>query len=184
MRQIEVSFEESKERIAREIAKCPRLYLATSSGDSVSVRIMGFVSAGLRIWFLTDEKTRKYKQLAANPNMAIAGGDALQIEGVASLMGHPLDEQNSEYLRVFRVHRPEQFERSMRPGRILQREGSRLVEVTPRRILLNVWTLNWDLETDFEPHALILNVPQEKAYEIYGTATDQADMYRNPAYWE
>lgn len=184
MRQVEVSYAESRERIAQQISKCPRLYLATSADNYVTARIMGFVSDGLRIWFVTDERSRKVKQIAANPNVAIAGGDGLQIEGIASLRGHPLDAQNAAYIGVLRDNSPEQFARSMRPGRLLQREHSRLIEVTPTRIMLYVWTPNWDLEADFQPHALILDVPQEKAYEIYGTAADNADMTGNPAYWE
>jgi uncharacterized pyridoxamine 5'-phosphate oxidase family protein len=161
MHQVEISYAESKERIAQLKRKCPRLYLATSAGDCVTARIMGFVSDGLRIWFVTDDRSRKVQQTAANPNVAIAGGDALQIVGVASLRGHPLDEQNAEYIRVLERNSPEQFERGMRPGRLLQRQHSCVIEVSSRRIMLTIWTPNWDLETDFQPHALILNVPQE-----------------------
>ena len=182
MSQIEVSYDETRERIAQEIRKYPRLYLATSEGDFVTVRLMGFVSEGLTIWFQTDKETRKYEQIAARPNVAIAGGDELQIEGVASLKGHPLDEENSDYIRLLRELRPEQIERGSRPGRGLQREGTRVIEVHPRRILFNAYSLNFDLEADSKPYALVLNVPQGKAYRMFGT--NLMDVYRNPAYWD
>ena len=184
MRQIEVSYDESKERIAQELRKHSRLYLATSEANTVTVRFMGFVSEGIRIWLVTDESSRKCKQIKANPNVGIAIGDDLQIEGVASLKGHPMAEENSHYISLLQELHPEMYDRMSRPGRMLQREGSRVIEVNPRRISLNVWTPNWDLEADFKPHALILNVPDGKAYEIYGTEGDQSNMYRNPAYWE
>ena len=182
MSQIEVSYDESRERIAQEIRKYPHLYLATSEGEFVTVRRMGFVSEDLRIWFVTDKESRKYNQIAANLNVAIAGGDELQIEGVASLKGHPMDEENSDYISAFRELRPELFEIVSRPGRNLQRKGTRVIEVNPRRILFNVYSRNWDLETDFNPHALVLNIPQEKAYRMFGT--NIMDVYQNPAYWD
>ena len=106
MSQIEVSYDESRERIVQELRKQSRLYLATADLQYVTVRYMGFVSEGLTMWFRTDRRTRKHKQIAANPNVAIAGPD-LQIEGVATLKGHPLDEENSEFQRVYRKLHPE-----------------------------------------------------------------------------
>ena len=144
---------------------------------------MGFVSEGPRIWSVTDAKTRKCKQISANPNVAIAVGDALEIEGVASLRGHPMDEEDSDYIRILRERDPDQLERGSRPGRALQRCSTRVIEVNPTRILYTVWTPNWDLETDFKPHALVLNVAQEKAYEIHGSDDDVTEMYRSAAYW-
>ena len=105
MGQIEVSYDETRERIAQEIRKYPRLYLATSEGDLVTVRHMLIVSEGLKIWLMTDKKTRKCKQIAGNPNVAIAGPE-LQIEGVASLKGHPMDEENSDFISAFQELRP------------------------------------------------------------------------------
>jgi uncharacterized pyridoxamine 5'-phosphate oxidase family protein len=181
MSQIEVSLDESRERIAQELRKYRCLYLATCEGGFVTVRYMGFLSEGLTIWFRTDKETRKYEQIAANANVAIAGPE-LQIEGVASLKGHPLNEENSDYIRLLRELRPEQFERASRPGRGLTREDTRLIEVNPRRILLNVYSPNFDLEPDVEPHVLVLNVPQEKAHKMFGP--NIMDFYRNPAYWD
>jgi len=178
MSQIEVSYEDMKKKIIEEIQKHSRMYLATSYGNFVTVRRMGPVPDGLKIWFLTNVDSRKYQQIMANPNVAIAAGDDLQIEGVASLKGHPLAEENSDYIKVFKENRPEMYERSSRPGRILQRPGTRVIEVTPRRIALNVWTANWDLEPEFQPYMVILNTVKEKAYKMSGTEGYNAPAYR------
>jgi len=119
MSQIELSYEDMKQEMIKEIQKHPHGYLATSEGEFVTVRRMGLVSDGLTIWCLTSEQTRKYKQIMANPNVAIAAGDYLQIEGVASLKGHPRDEENSVFIKAFREQLPDRYERSLRPGRIL-----------------------------------------------------------------
>jgi len=110
--------------------------------------------------------------------VAIAAGDDLQIEGVASLKGHPLDEENSDYIKVFKENRPEMYERSSRPGRILQRPGTRVIEVTSRRIALNVWTANWDLELDFQPYMVILNTVKEEAHRVKSLELSGAPAYR------
>ena len=178
MSQIELSYEETKKKVIDEIQKHSRMYLATSQGDTVTVRRMGPVPDGMTIWFLTDIDSRKYKQMMTNPNVALAAGDDLQIEGVASLKGHPLDEENSDYVKVFRENRPDMYERSSRSGRILQRPGTRLIEVTPRRVALNVWTANWDLEPDFQPYMLILNTEKEKAYRVKSLELSGAPAYR------
>ena len=105
MSQIELSYEEMKQKVIKDIQKHPRLYLATSEGEFVTVRRMGFVSDGLKIWFVTDLESRKYKQIMANPKVAIAGGDDLQIEGVASLKGHPFDEP--EFIKAYKETQPD-----------------------------------------------------------------------------
>ena len=117
MSQVEIPFEETKQRMIEEIQKHHQMYLATSMGDYVTVRRMGPVPDGLTIWFQTAVNSRKYEQLIKNSNVALAAGDDLQIEGVASLRGHPMDEKNSDFIKVFKSNRPEMYERSIRPGR-------------------------------------------------------------------
>jgi hypothetical protein len=98
--------------------------------------------------------------------------------------GHPMDAQNLDYINVFRHQNPEMFERVTRPGRNLQRKGSRLVELKPVRISLGVFKVEWDLEPDFQPYTLILNTEKETAYKIYGTRENLTDQYKTKAYKE
>jgi general stress protein 26 len=184
MSQIEVSYEEMKQIVTKEIQKCPHVYLATSVGDFVTVRRMGFVSDGLKIWCVTDIDSRKYKQIQANPNVAIAGGGNLQIEGVASLKGHPMDERNSDYIQVLQEKNPEMYARVSRPGRNLQRPGTRLIEVIPKRVALNAFTANWDIEPDFQPHILVLNTINEKAHKIFVSGGNFTEAFKTPVYKE
>jgi len=184
MSQIEISYEETKQKIIEEIQKHTRMYLATSEGAFVTVRRMGPIPNGLTIRFLTDVNSRKYTHITLNSQVALAAGDYLQIEGDASLKGHPLDEANSDFIEIFKKNRPDMYERSSRPGRMLQRPGSRLIEITPRRIAFSVWTPNYDQEPDFQPYTLILNTVNEKAYRISGPESKVADAYKTSAYRE
>ena len=181
MSQIEVPYEEAKQQIIDEIQKNAKGYLATSEGDLVTVRRMGLISSGLTIWCITTDNSRKVSHIKANPNVAIAAGDFLQIEGVASMKGHPMDEENSFFLETFKNQLPELYERSLRPGRNLRRPSSRVIEVVPRRILLSVWTPHFDLE-GFQPYSIILHTDQEKAYKL--SAADPHEVFKASAYKE
>ena len=178
MSQNEISYEDTKQRMIVEIRKHQRGYLATSVGDSVTVRRMGLITDGSTIWCLTDVETRKYNQIKENPKVAIAAGHDLQLEGVASLKGHPYDEENAVMIKAYQVTQPELYERSSRPRRILHRPGTRVIEVVPTRIALNVWTPNFDLEPNFHPYMLILNTENGKAFKIVGTEGYKATVYK------
>lgn len=184
MSQVEASYEEMKQKVIDEIEKHRKIYLATSVGDHVTVRRVGVISDGLKMWFVTDHESRKYKQIEINPNVAVALGDNLQIEGIATLKGHPMDVENSDYIQAFKLQFSEMYERVSRPGRNLQRKGSRVIEVYPTRVSLGVAKLEWDLEPDFKPYTLILNTAREKAFKIYGTKENLTDSYKTSAYNE
>ena len=91
MSQIELSYEDLKQEMIKEIQKHELVFLATSERELVTNRMVRLVSNGLSFFFLTNVNSRKYKQIMANPNVAIAAG-GLQIEGMASLKGHPQEE--------------------------------------------------------------------------------------------
>jgi len=166
MSQIEVPYDEMKQKVVEYIERHPYIYLATSEDSNVTVRRMGFINDGLKIWMVTDEESRKYKQITSNPKIAIASGGDLQLEGIAKLKGHPMEEKNSDYIEVFKKKRPEMYKRVSRSGRNLQRPGTRLIEATPKRIALNFFSIEWDKEKDYRPYTLLLDTEYEKAYKL------------------
>ena len=176
MSQVEIPYEETKQNMSEEIYKHERGYLATSEGESVYVRQMMVLSDGLTMWLLTDQSSRKYQHIKANPNVGLAVGLALHLEGVASLKGHPLEDENEKVIKAFQEKLPDIYERSLRAGRILKRPGTRVIEIAPKRIALNVWTPHFDLE-GFRPYTDILNVGEGKAYRrSMGTDTPKAQV--------
>lgn len=101
------------------------MVLSTSKNDYVSSRMMSVVQMGGRLYFQTDNTMRKYRQLSANPNVALCT-DNLQIEGVCKEIGHPLE--NAGFCESFK----RQFESSFNAYTSLENE--RLFEVMPTYI--------------------------------------------------
>jgi general stress protein 26 len=134
MSQIELSYEDLKQEVISEIQKHERMVLATSEGEFVTARTMRCVPNGLNIYNLTNRNSRKYEQITANPKVALAYGN-LQIEGVASLKGHPVDKENVRFIETFQEKQPDAYERWSQRGHF-QNPDVMLIEVAPRRIAL------------------------------------------------
>lgn len=113
MIETEINYDELKQRMITELEKHRFVVLATTDGKKVTARSMILVSKGLKIFFMTNQNYRKYKQIMVNPNVAIVAGP-LQIEGNASLRSHPLDDENSEYRETYHERNPEGYERAIR----------------------------------------------------------------------
>ena len=128
---LEIPYEVMKTSMIQEIEKHEWGYLATSDGDKIRVGKMRLVSDGLTLWCFTLSLSIKYKQISKNPKVAISDGN-LQIEGIASLKGHPHDEENADFLKAYRETQPENYERTSR--RSFKRSNTRVIEIKPQRI--------------------------------------------------
>lgn len=110
--------------------------LATSSNDLVTVRTLTYVNDGLNIYFITNQHSKKYAQINANPKVS-ACIDNVQIMGKAEVLGKPLDEKNKEYADIYRRKLPEIFFKySSIPVMVLMRMKPNLFETwvrTPSR---------------------------------------------------
>ena len=144
MSQIELPYEDTKQKIVNEIKKHQFGFLATSDGDFVTVREIRCVPHGVTIYCFTNRNTKKCKQIMKNPNVAVAYGNhrvpnrGIQIEGVATLKGHPLDEENTVFLKAYKETQPAAYERSMQRHFVRTRPDLRVLEIVPRRITLMV----------------------------------------------
>ena len=68
-----------------------KMVLSTSENDKVSSRMMSVVLINGEFYFQTDIMLRKYRQIKANPHVALCA-DNIQIEGICEEAGHPLDD--------------------------------------------------------------------------------------------
>ena len=82
------------------------MILATAADGRVTTRSMSHVNDGMIIYFQTGKDYLKSQQIRINPNVAIsvAGYD---IEGHAMLLGHPSDEENSLFAKLYRKRHPQ-----------------------------------------------------------------------------
>ena len=172
MSQIELSYEDAKQNIIEEIKKRQFMVLATSEKDRVYARTMGFIHDGLSVFFIMRPATRKYGQIAANPNVAVADGN-LQIEGVARSSGHPFAERNTRIMEIWKEMNPRLYESA---AKIYPRQPEReLFEVVPRRIALYKNPVFHDVS---EPYWHILYVNEHKAYKVKTSEVEDATVYK------
>jgi general stress protein 26 len=185
MRQIEVPYEELEQDFIKEFAKLgskgeyERAVLATSAGDYVTARKMRFIADGMTLYCYTIRNNRKYRQIQENPNVAVVVG-YIQVEGVASIEGHPLEEKNAGFIKVFQETQPEFFERYKRVFYNPEIDAV-LIKVVPRRIALMKYP---DAAGRKEQSLDILNVAKRKAYSMFDPNVVSEDQSDAPAYWK
>jgi len=79
----ELNFDELKAEITGFLEKTNEFVLATSHGDKVTARTVNPVSVGTTLYIGTSRTSTKFRQLTANPNIALATG-YMQIEATAA----------------------------------------------------------------------------------------------------
>ena len=135
MKQTELPYEECKLKVIDELLKHKTGVLATADGNTVSAREMVFIYDGLTIYCRSEGLFKKFKQIDANPNVAIAAGN-IQIEGLATIKGHPLEESNTKFIQLYKDQIPQAYEVACRD--YFPRSDCRLIEITPKKITLYV----------------------------------------------
>jgi len=132
----ELDYQKKKEEIIKFLESKHAIILATSHNNRVTARTVTFASKELDIYFMSWEHHTKCLQIRENPRVALCR-DNVQIEGLAEILGSPLDEKNREYAEIYRNKVPRDFEGfASQPGMIL-------VKVTPISIVSMVNIDNW-----------------------------------------
>lgn len=86
---------------------------ATSYKDKVTTRTMYGVFTESCGYFLTRKSSVKFKQLSKNSHIGISCNN-IQIEGKATVLGHPKDEKNEEIVHYCLSHGYDQFQSYMK----------------------------------------------------------------------
>jgi len=123
MSQFEMQYEELEQEFLEELADLgtedlhsERSVVATSKDNQVTARRMRLLSDGLTLYGWTNPYTRKGEQIMANPNVSVVL-EYIQIDGVASLKGHPTSEP--EFLEIIRKKLPHLIFNSQLPMRLV-----------------------------------------------------------------
>ncbi|MGE5605524.1 MAG: pyridoxamine 5'-phosphate oxidase family protein [Bacteroidota bacterium] len=137
-----------------------KMVLATCSENRVTARTISIINDGLLIYFQTDQDFIKYRQIKANPNVALSIGN-MQLEGVATPIGHPLE--NSFFIDNYRKHHQSAF-------RLYSHlKDNVIIEVKPRLITF------WKYDQDHKPYRDFLNITQQIAYREKYFKADQTN---------
>jgi len=152
-------YEELEQEALREIQRNHVGVLATAEGNYVTARTIMLIYDGLKISFLTPTWTRKFKQISANKNVALAINN-IQIEGVASIKGRTSDAENAWFLKAFEELAPEIYKLYRDPCKE-PNTVYRVIEITPTRIALHYGPP--------DSHLDVLNVNEKTAIRYYIT---------------
>lgn len=96
--------------IISTLEKETAIILATCANNRVTIRPMSHINEGLTIYFQTGNHSLKAQQISANPNVAISVGN-YEIEGMAEIIGHPMDAANKFFMKKYSAKHPNYVER-------------------------------------------------------------------------
>jgi uncharacterized pyridoxamine 5'-phosphate oxidase family protein len=151
-----LSYDDLKQEVESILRQNRQGVLATAKGDFVTARMVMLLADGLTLYGFSGFTTRKFIQMRANTNVAI-GIANLQIEGVATLKGAPLEPENAGFMKLLQEQRPEilQFW-----GKLFEQPGNgmRVFEIAPRRVGL--------YRVQNPPYLDILDIPGKTATRI------------------
>ena len=133
--------------------------LATGDGERVYARTVMTTFDDLTVYLGTKKNSRKFQQIESNPYVALAGG-RFQIEGKATILGHPKDEENSVYLDRFKAQQPERFESQNGRGNF-DNSNMRVIKIEPDRVAYYVQGSTAD-----ESYIAVLEPEKSKAYKL------------------
>jgi general stress protein 26 len=101
-----LDYEHEKDRVLGFLENKHAIVLATSLEGRVTARTVSFANDGLAILFMSWGHHTKCAQIRGNPRVALCR-DNVQMEGVAEILGSPLDERNQRYADILREKYPE-----------------------------------------------------------------------------
>ena len=101
-----INFNDAVDYVLKKLQKNKIAVLASCGSDMrVSARSMSIINKGLEVWFQTDNRFKKKRQIDENPFVALCI-ENMQIEGRAEKTGHSLDTENKFFCDEFMLHHP------------------------------------------------------------------------------
>ena len=107
---MDADFERVRKDVASVLEAERTMVLATCSLGRVTARTVSVVTDGLSILFQTDCQSIKAEQMQSEHRVALCTGN-IQIEGEATLLGHPLDGSNRGFVERYRAVHSGAYER-------------------------------------------------------------------------
>ena len=174
MSQIEIDYQELTEKIKNEFNKLcteglyKRGILATSKDNHVTARRMRLIPDDLNLHVWTDSRSMKIDQIRSNPKVAVVAG-FIQVEGKATLCGHPLKPENQAYIEAYKRKLPESYEKVEKPT-FESVDHIELIKIDPVRISMPSMADVFSKD--------VLDVAKGKAYKFTGIDWTEAPAYK------
>ena len=174
MSQKEVNYQELETNIKKEFEKLcseglyKRGIIATSKDNHVTARRMRLIPDGLTLYAWTDARSMKIDQIRSNPKVAVVAG-FIQVEGKATLCGHPLKPENKAYIEAYKRKLPESYEKVEKPT-FESVDHLELIKIEPMRISMPAMADVFSKD--------VLDVAKGKAYRFTGRDWTEAPAYK------
>jgi len=149
-----LNFREELEKFSNQTGDHKHMALATCDDNYPTVRTMSVIIYNDNIYFQTGTDLHKYDQISANKNVALCF-DNVQIEGIAKIIGKPLDKNNEEIMEKYKKC----FESSFKKYSYLDNEV--LIMVKIKKITI------WKYDAEQKPYRVFIDVDKENAYMEY-----------------
>lgn len=105
----EFNFEEIVNEKFKVLEDVTEMVLSTSSENRVTSRVVSTACYGSKVIFLSWGHHTKCTQMRINPMVALCH-DNYQIEGIASIKGDVVDENNSNYAQLYQAKQTKYFD--------------------------------------------------------------------------
>ncbi len=142
-----MDFQTELNRVYTQLGAAPLMVLATCSENRPTARMMSCVIYDGKIVFQTATGFLKFRQMEENPWAALCTGN-IQIEGTVRITGHPFDEGNSEFARLYQTHHRGSWDTYS------HMKTDRVCEVSPT--LITLWC--YEQEEPREPYRIFLDM--------------------------
>lgn len=107
---VEIDYNELNTEIEVIFKKNKEIVFSTCLENNVTSRTMSYIYMDQCFYFLTHDKSIKFKQIQKNPQVALCLNN-IQIAGYAHIKGHPLIDSNKIICEAFKESHREFFER-------------------------------------------------------------------------
>ena len=98
-----LNFKEEMEKLFKQIKEHRIMSLATCVNNYPTARSISAIIFNENIYFQTGINLIKYKQIVINNNVALSF-DNIQIEGIANIIGKPLEKKNEEIMQKYKKY--------------------------------------------------------------------------------
>jgi general stress protein 26 len=149
-----LNFKEEIQNLFKQIKDHKIMVLATCVNNYPTARSISAMKFNGNIYFQTGIDLIKYKQIVVNNNVALSF-DNVQIEGIANIIGKPLDKKNSEIIGKFKKYYKSAF------NTYSHLADEILIEIIIKKVTL------WKYDIKLKPYRIFIDVEKEDANKEY-----------------